>query len=36
MQVLVLQHRDLFEHLSLALSTVRREGFAADEEIRDP
>ena len=36
MQVLMFQHGDFFEHLSVAAPTVPRAGFAADEELRDP
>ena len=35
MQILMLQHGDLFENLSVAPATVLRERFAADEELRD-
>ena len=32
----MLQQRDFFANISVAASAVPREGFAADEELRDP
>ena len=36
MQILTIQHGDFFENLSVASSSGPREGYAADEELRDP
>ena len=36
MQVLMLQHGDLCEHLVVVAAIVPREAFTADEKLRDP
>ena len=35
MQVFMLQHGDFFENTFVAAALAPREGFAADEELRD-